>query len=288
MAQAKARKLQVSNGHYLDFNHLARIIQSMQSNSHDGVSMSFLAEDTGLPFRQVRNRISIGRALGIFTPSSLSLSPFGELVAQYDIFFEAVPTLEYAHYLAAGNYTNLIWFELFNSHLFKQTELTYDRLLEYFRSSLKNSYTEHSLKDHVGKEMRFLLDTYLVQNFRKLDIIHEDSTGHLFMRRRAAIEPKILCASLYDFCIRRRTNLVQIKELVESAGSPAAVFQLEVNTIESLLGNLHDRNWLRYETTHGLDQIRLKPGFDAIEFVRSYYENRDPQQNGTQETTSNG
>lgn len=275
MSQDIKRKLQVSNGHYLDFNHLARIIQSIRKNT-DTISMSFLEEDTGLPFRQVRNRISIGRALGIFLPSSLALSPFGELVAEYDIFFEAIPTLEYAHYLAAGNYTNLLWFELFNNNTFKQTEITYEGLLEHFRTSLQESYTEHSLRDHVGKEVRFLLDTYLVQNFHKLDLVHEDSTGAIFLQRRAALEPKILCATLYNFCEERRTNLLQIKELVETPGSPAVVFQLDGRTVGSLLGDLHDRNWLRYETTHGLDQIRLKPGFTTFEFVRSYYENRGP------------
>jgi len=60
------RKLQISNGHYLDFDQLARLIHAMNS-AEEGqkIIMSFLEKETGLPFRQVRNRISIGRAIGI-------------------------------------------------------------------------------------------------------------------------------------------------------------------------------------------------------------------------------
>ena len=39
---------------------------------------------------------------------------------------------------------------------------------------------------------------------------------------------------------------------------------------------LHERGWLRYETTHNLDQIRLKQGLSAFEFLNAYYENREP------------
>ena len=49
-----------------------------------------------------------------------------------------------------------------------------------------------------------------------------------------------------------------------------------------LVEGLHDRGWLRYETTHNLDQIRLKPGFSAIEFLTAHFENREPHEDSNE------
>ena len=62
-------------------------------------------------------------------------------------------------------------------------------------------------------------------------------------------------------------------------GSPAIVFGLDVALFRQQIEGLHDRGWLRYETTHNLDQIRLKPGFSTIEFLTAHFENREPHQN---------
>ena len=62
-------------------------------------------------------------------------------------------------------------------------------------------------------------------------------------------------------------------------GSPAMVFGLDVASFRQQIEGLHDRGWLRYETTHNLDQIRLKPGFSTLEFLTAYFEDREPRQN---------
>jgi hypothetical protein len=40
---------------------------------------------------------------------------------------------------------------------------------------------------------------------------------------------------------------------------------------------LHEKGYLRYEGTHNLDQIRLKPDYQALIFLRAYYQGIEPQ-----------
>lgn len=53
---------------------------------------------------------------------------------------------------------------------------------------------------------------------------------------------------------------------------------LDVASFRRQIEELHDRGRLRYETTHNLDQIRLKPGFSALEFLTAHFEDRDPRE----------
>jgi len=275
------RKLQISNGHYLDFDQLARLIHSINSSDRK-LSMSELEELSGLPFRQVRNRISIGRAMGIFEPKSISLSAFGKLVALHDNFMESNPTLEYIHYLASSNSYNLVWFEVFNSLLVSESSKDYEGWLTYFRKKLAQFYTEHSIKDHVGKEIRFIIDAYIERNFNKLELLFRGTDGMLFRKRYTAFNALILCAMIYDYCTKKEAHLFQVGELAATPGSPARVFGLDVASFRQQIEGLHDRGWLRYETTHNLDQIRLKPGLTAISFLSAHFEDREPREDTIQ------
>ena len=64
-------------------------------------------------------------------------------------------------------------------------------------------------------------------------------------------------------------------------GSPARVFGIDTDFLRALVEALHNKGWLRYETTHNLDQVRLRPGFTSIEFLTAYYEQREPQPKDT-------
>jgi hypothetical protein len=275
--QAPKRKFQVSNGHYLDFDHFARITHTLLTlDIKPPIRMNDLAEDSGLPFRQVRNRVSIARAMGLIEKKKLGLTEFGTLVAKYDPFCELAGTLEYLHYEASTNPENLIWYESFNSMFIEHPSIDSQGWLEYFKRSLTALYTDHSLKDHLGKEVRFLVDAYLNQNFAKLELLKQDIDEKFFIRRYTALDPLIMSAMLYDYASLQNTQLLQILEISDIAGSPATVFGLDPKTLRLAVEKLHELGWLRYETTHNLDQIRLKKGFSALEFLSAYYEDRQP------------
>ena len=273
------RKMQVSNGHYLDFDHLARLTNAISSlKKFPKVKMSDLAEETGLPFRQVRNRVSIARALGLLEKNILQLTSLGNLISIHDPFCESIATLEYLHYKAASNFENLIWYEIFNSLLIHENMMKYTGWMEYFQKSLSNQYTEKSLKDHLGKEVRFVLDAYTKQNFQKLLLLHQDEADNIFRRRYTKFVPLVLSAMIYNFCATRETHLSQVGKMAVTPGSPAVVFGLDATLFRQQIEGLHDRGWVRYETTHNLDQIRLKPDFSALEFLTAHFEEREPRE----------
>jgi hypothetical protein len=271
------RKLQISNGHYLDFDHLARITDALfNQSSHRLILMKELEQNTGLPFRQVRNRVSIARALGLINRNKLQLTTLGQLCVTHDPFFDTIACLEFLHFKASSRFENLVWYESFNSLLKEKIMLDYPGWLNYFKTLLLGKYTEHSLRDHLGKEVRFILDAYLGKNFNKLLLLHEDTSGNIYQRRYHTVTPLILCAMIYDFGNRNETSFFQISEFADLPGSPAVVFGLDLVSFRQQIEGLHDRGWLKYETTHNLDQIRLKPHLSAISFLSAHFEGREP------------
>lgn len=272
------RKLQVSNGYLLEFDKLARVTHFLLENRKENkISRDSIREITGLADRQVESLISMGVALGIIKRGFQTLTPIGLLLVENDIFVEQKSSLEWCHYAGAGSSRNLVWFEVFNNLLVKGTAMTQEEWTEHLRKDLAGQYTERTIGKHLHEEVRFVVDAYLERNFRKLELLYQTSDSKLFRRRYHDITPKILSAMVYDFCSKLKTNLGQVGALATMPGSPAQVFGLDPDTFRLKMGELHERGWLRYETTHNLDQIRLKPRITAIEFIRAFYEDREPK-----------
>ena len=270
------RKFQVSNGYFLEFDQFARILNSLLE--HQGakkINRKFLQEQTGLADRQVESLVSMGAAMGLIKPGKQVLTPAGLLIAKNDIFVARIGSLEWLHYVGAGSYRNLFWFEVFNDLLTKQEVMTQDGWQDYFRNKLRGQYSDKTIRKHLPKEIRFIVDAYMDRNFNKLDLLQQSPDERLYRRRYTGFNPLVLTAMIYDFCAANETQLFQIGEMAIKPGSPAMVFGLDVVSFRQQIEGLHDRGWLRYETTHNLDQIRLKPGFSALEFLTAYFEDRE-------------
>ncbi|MBE9520532.1 MAG: DUF4007 family protein [Deltaproteobacteria bacterium] len=274
------RKFQVSNGYLLEFDQLARVLHFLLENRDARkINRKSLRENTGLADRQVASLISIGAAMGLIQPGCQILTPTGLLIAQHDIFIEKRSSLEWCHYAGAGTYRNLVWFEIFNHLLIEEPTMTQEGWNKYFRFRLDGQYSGKTIKDHVPKEVRFVIDAYLERNFSKLEILLLSSDSQLYRRRYTSFNRLVFSAMIYDFCTSRGAQLFQFGEMAVMPGSPAAVFGLDAASFRQQIEGLHDSGWLRYETTHNLDQIRLKPGFSAIEFLTAHFEDREPHQN---------
>jgi len=273
------RKFQVSRSHLLEFNHLSRVMNSLYENrAAKKISRDILIENTGLSDGHVASLISIGAAMGLIHPGTQVLTPIGLLIAKHDIFFETRGTLEWCHYAGAGNYKNLVWFDIFNHLLVEKPAMAREEWQKYFNFRLKGQYSAKTIKDQVPKEVRFVIDAYLERNFSKLELLQQLPDGRLYRRRYTGFAPLILCAMIYDFCATRNSHLFQVGEMATTPGSPAVVFGLDEASFRQQIEALHDRSWLRYETTHNLDQIRLKPGLSAIEFLAAHFEDRPPRE----------
>ncbi|MCP4400645.1 MAG: DUF4007 family protein [bacterium] len=269
-------KLQLSNGHELDFNHVARVITSVEALSERrDLKMEDLAEETGLPARQARNRVSVIRALGLLHKKQLSLTPLGRLVCRFDPFCESIATLEYLHYTAAGSPENLVWFEIFNHLLAHEELIDAAGWQKYFRRKFVGRWSEYSLRKHSAQEIRFVLNAYNEQQLQKLLLLHQDPEGRIYRRRYTSFTPLVLCAMLYDFCAARNTHVAQVDELLAAPGSPALLFGLDIDSFRQQIEGLHQRGLLRYESAHNLDQIRLKSECSALQFLTMHFEGEE-------------
>ena len=269
------RKLQVSRSHLFEFNHFARVLDILYENSKlKKITRNFLIENSGLPDGQVASIISIGSSLELINTGTQTLTPTGLLIAKNDIFIEKIGTLEWCHYKGAGSYKNLIWYEVFNNLLKDNPGMNQESWEEYFSNKLKGNYTEKTIHDHIPKETRFIIDAYINGNFRKLEILRISSDKRFYANQYLKIKPLIFCSMIYDFCQEKGTGVCQIIDILETLGSPAYVFGMDLNSFKQQIEILHNNGWLRYETTHDLDQIRIKADLSAIDFLKAYYENK--------------
>ncbi|TET34863.1 MAG: DUF4007 family protein [Planctomycetota bacterium] len=274
------RKFQVSSGYLLEFDQLARILHFLlEHRDAKKISRKALQEDTGLADRQVAALVSMGTAIGLIRPAVQILTPVGLLLVEHDMFMEKKGSLEWCHYAGAGDSRNLIWFEIFNHLLVETASMTQNEWNGYLRNRFSGQYTDGTIRKHVPKEVRFVVDAYLNRNLRKLELLHRSPDERLYRRRYTNFVPLVLSAMIYNFCATKDTHLSQVGEMAVMPGSPAMIFGLDAASFRQQIEALHDRGWLRYETTHNLDQIRLKPDFSALEFLTAYFEDREPREN---------
>jgi hypothetical protein len=218
----------------------------------------------------------MGSAMGLIKPTSQVLTPTGLLFAEHDIFLEKKGTLEWCHYVGASSYRNLVWFEIFNHLLQEPLAMTPNEWHERLRTELAGKLTPKTLGTGLREEIRFILDAYLERNFNKLGLLQQSPDGRIYRRRYTNFIPLVLCAMIYDYCSINDDRLSQVTEIAIKPGSPAVVFGLDTASFRQQVELLHEHGWLRYETTHNLDQIRLKPGYSALEFLSAYFEDREP------------
>jgi len=272
------RKFQVSRGYLLELDQMARLLHSLRDmKGSSKITRTALMESTGLADGSIQAFVSIGCSMGLIKAARQTLTEFGSVIAENDIFIESRATLEWCHYVAAASRRNLIWYEAFNTILTDEPPMSHEGWAEYFKKNLSDQYTDKQFAKHVREEVRFVVDAYLERNFRKLELLHLSPDGKLYRRRYARFEPLVLCAMLYDFGAAQGAQLLQVGQLAATPGSPAMVFGVDAATLRQLIEGLHERGWVRYETTHNLDQIRLKCSLTALDFLQAHYEHREPR-----------
>jgi hypothetical protein len=241
-------------------------------------------DETGLPDRAIEAYVSMGVAMGIVKRGSQTLTTFGRLVAQHDLYLERAGTLEWCHYCGAGSVRNLVWYDVFNRLLVEEEPLTHLEWNSWFRRELVGQYSDRTIKKVVQEEVNFVIDAYTEKKLAALGVVNESNTGHYSLSRRRDVELALFCGMIYHFMHQQHSTVFEVPEFAKSPGSPAAIFALHTDALREIVETLHRRGWLRYETTHSLDQIRLIPDIAYEEFLAAYFEGRAPQLSDTQGT----
>lgn len=274
-SRGSSRKLQVANGYYLEFPHLSRVLSYIFEQQNDGrISRGELEEATGLPDRHVEALVSMGRAMGFIEPRRHMLTVVGELVANYDIFFEKTGTIEWCHYVGATSYANLVWYEVFHSIFKKEPPLTQIEWRKWLYDELEGKYEPCTVEKASRQEIKFLVDAYTNQELSRLKLLEVLPDDAIILRRYIDVNLLIFTAALYDFYSKNKSTLYEIGKLATACGSPALVFGMDEAFLKGLLENLHNKGWIRYESTHNLNQVRLKHEFSPLQFLAAHYGHR--------------
>lgn len=271
-------KLQVSNGYSLEPTQIARFLSAVAARPNSKkIPRKEIMDDTGLSYGQTEGLANISVAMGLILPLNQRLTDFGRLVATHDLFLDSLVTLQFCHFLAAGNPRNLVWHAAFNDLLFRLAPMPQTAWCNWFRDKLAGKYSDGSLVKHLAQEVRFLVDAYTVRNLAKLNLLSELPDKALALRRSSTLLPQVHAAMIYAIAERFQTSLFPFEYLHTRPGSPGRLFALDSGALRQAVESLHQREWLRFEVRHGLDQIRLIEGYSALEFLAAAYENRAPQ-----------
>lgn len=272
------RKLQISNGYLFASDQLSRVLHYLSAHpTQKRIYRKDIQENTGLAERQIESVISIGCALGMIKRGTQTLTSIGELIAKHDIFLERNGTLQWCHYQGAGNQRNLVWYKIFNHILPAEQATTESGWLANLRAALSGQYTDRTIGKHLHEEVHFIVDAYLNRSFKKLEILHKNSDGRLYRRRHLHVEPSLLSAMIYDYAANHGENLLQVREFATVKGAPALLFGYDETSFRQAIELLHENGWVRYESTHNLDQVRLRSGLSTTVFLKAYYEGTDPE-----------
>jgi hypothetical protein len=271
-------KLQVSNGYLFDSAQNAQLLSFIGGKPNARkIGRKEVMEGTGLSAGQAESLASISVAMGLVASRTQVLTALGRLVIQHDLFLDSSITLEMCHFLGASNPRNLVWFMVFNDLLVTQKPTEQLGWSAWLREKLAGKYSERSLVKHIAHEVRFLLDAYTAKNFKKLGLLTETPEKTLALRRYSALQPLTLAAIIYLIGGHQQSRLVPFTDLHAVPGSPGRVFGLDHLSMRQMVEFLHQREWIRFEIRHGLDQVRLLDGFEPLEFIAAAYENRAPQ-----------
>jgi len=278
LKRTEALKLQVSKGYPLDAAQNARLLAFIADHPEARrFTRRKLMEGTGLADGQIEGLTSISVAMGMIAPVTAMLTPFGRLIHRYDLFLDSPTSLEFCHFLGAGNPRNLIWHAIFNELLPNEKPTDQAGWCVWLREKLAGNYTKRTLVKHVASEVRFVVDAYTTRCLRKLDLLYEMPDQMLTLRRYTALQPLTLAAMVYWIGDQQQARLVSFADLQAEPGSPGRVFGLDASSMRPMVETLHQKGWIRYEVRHGLDQVRLIDGFEPLEFLTAAYEGRDPE-----------
>lgn len=252
-------KLQVTNGYYLHFGQVTRILQYAFDQIHrKSIRRPEFIDALGMTLKQFENLSSICGGLGLTKPRSFILTPLGKVVAEQDIFFDNIATLWLLHYVISSEPKWVVWNRLVNK-VFPENELISTEVAKPYFEDLRESFSEQAVNKKLPKEILSVLDAYSEQKFFILNLIKKASTGKYARKKIELIEPLPFLYCLIHFrdsAYPNSTALV-IQDIMSAENSPGKILFVEDYEVNNLLSSLHDLSLIRIETVGDLEQIRL-------------------------------
>ncbi len=264
-------KLQLSNGYFVNFTYLARILNAVCQDQRERIPQVELAAAIGFTERHVKHLCGIAHALGLTERVTYKPTPLGRLVQKYDPFFDDVGTLWFLHYIISSNPYNLVWNRLVTVILPARRNITRKQARAAF-NDLRETLTEYSIQTHVLTELNTVLDAYTNQYFARLAYLRLENDIYV-LGNAVSVTPFVLGACIVCFRDRHRSidTAVSVTDLLSTSNGPGVVLQLEEDRFRGLLEQLKVQPGFSLESQADLDQVRLTDNTPAYIWMERYY-----------------
>ncbi len=264
-------KLQLSNGYFVNFTYLARILNAVCQDQRERIPQADLAAEIGFTERHVKHLCGITHALGLTERVTYKPTPLGRLIHKFDPFFDDVGTLWFVHYFISSNPYNLVWNRLVTVILPTYRNITREQARIAF-NDLRQSLTEYSIQKHVLAELNTVLDAYTNQYFARLHYLHLENDMYV-LGRAEPVPPLVLGACIVCFRERHRSNdtAISVTDLFTTSDGPGVVLQLGENRLRALLEQLKVQPGFSLESRADLDQVRLTDNTPNYVWMERYY-----------------
>lgn len=267
-------KLQLSNGYYLRFEHLSRLLHYVAGKPEvSRFTQKDLASALGMSPRMIENLTSYGVALGLLIQRSCKPTELGKLIDAQDPFFDKNETLWFLHYIIASNEKYVVWNRLINRVFPEENKVTTEVARSYF-SDLNDYFSEKSIKKHLTKEIRTIFNAYTGQKFNRLEYIQKRSDTIFCLNETVQVPDLCILAACYfyrDHYAKGATG-VEIEYLAKEQNSPGRVFHISDYQLRLALERLHTERHISIESRANLDQIRFRSNEYWLDIVKQFYE----------------
>ncbi|TEU18424.1 MAG: DUF4007 family protein [Anaerolineales bacterium] len=270
-------KLQLSNHYRLEFDRFSQLLgASAEISAERGrIPVQMLADAIGTVYRKAENYVSMAKALGLLTPTTLVPSPLGRLIVQYDPYFDDTGLLWLLHYNIGAEPRHYVWNRFVNRVVPENRFFDREKVLDYF-GDLGEHFTGKDAPSHLSHEVTTVLDAYTNQQFSRLGYIREQSDGQYGWGSSEPIPPLIALAAtlLYRDRFLPGATSLEFSHLVSAPNSVGRVFNLIEADVRRLADELRAMGTLYIESRADLDQIRFRNNYTVVEVVEGYFQER--------------
>lgn len=196
----------------------------------------------------------------------LSLSPFGQLVKEFDPYFEHELTWWLIHVNIASNRNEATaWHYLFNDLNAQEfdnvvfvsgLEAVAQETGEISRSSLLKDYDCIRATYVAPRSAQGTPEDNILCPLTRLGLLEEMQSGAL---RKVHPQRDVPSSVFYHVALTKAqgTNRLNVEQLADGEGSPARLFNLTVDSVYRYLDQLRNNRWVDYSRTAGIDTVAL-------------------------------
>lgn len=266
-------RLQLTDGYYLKFDQFSRILQyALTQINKTRISSNEYRDSLGMTEKLFAAYAKMMIEMGLLYGNKYILTEYGFCISKYDPYFAKKSTLWICHYIISSEENNYVWYRFINKILPSMRNYDLEKFYSFY-DDVSNYNIGISAKKNTHKEVKSLINAYIEQDFRHLNLFYQDSD-----KRYSKYEHEIIDSLSFLYCLlhyRDKNNINSITftfdEILNQDYSPGKVLHLENYELNEIINELHNKELLRIERFGDLNQIRLSEKIDKNVILQKIY-----------------